>query len=70
VLVVKKNALPTLVPMETITGLARFHGVLLAFDAATVAFGWLVAWIVVLVARWVRRGFAREYCVKRQADVV
>jgi len=32
--------------------------VLLALDAGTVAFGWLVAWIVLSVARWVQRGFA------------
>jgi hypothetical protein len=31
---------------------------LLAFDAATVAFGWLVVWLVILVVRWVQRGFA------------
>src|SRR5262245_48496102 len=32
--------------------------VLLAIDAATVAFGWLVVWLVTLIVRWVQRGFA------------
>jgi hypothetical protein len=32
--------------------------ILLAFDAGTVGFGWLVVWLVILVGRWVQRGFA------------
>jgi hypothetical protein len=31
---------------------------LLALDAATVLFGWLVVWGIVAVVRWVNRGFA------------
>jgi hypothetical protein len=31
---------------------------LLAADLGTVGFGWLVAWLVILVVRWVQRGFA------------
>jgi hypothetical protein len=31
---------------------------LLAVDLGTVAFGWLVVWLVTLVVRWVQRGFA------------
>jgi hypothetical protein len=31
--------------------------ILLAIDAGTLAFGWLVVWLATLVVRWVRRGF-------------
>ena len=32
--------------------------ILLAFDLGTVLFGWLVVWLVVVVVRWVQRGFS------------
>jgi hypothetical protein len=32
--------------------------VLVALDAGAVGFGWLVVWLVILVVRWVQRGFA------------
>ena len=31
---------------------------ILVFDVGTVGFSWLVVWIVILVVRWVQRGFA------------
>jgi hypothetical protein len=31
---------------------------LLVADFVTVVFGWLIAWMVVAVTRWIRRGFA------------
>jgi hypothetical protein len=32
--------------------------VLLAIDFGTIVFGWLLAWLAIVVARWIRRGFA------------
>jgi hypothetical protein len=34
-----------------------FWGVLIAFDAGTLLIAWFVVWIVVLVVRWIGRGF-------------
>jgi hypothetical protein len=31
--------------------------VLIAIDLGTVAFSWFMAWFIVLVVRWIRRGF-------------
>jgi hypothetical protein len=35
--------------------------VLLLVDAATIALGWLLAWIVVVLVRWVSRGVQKAH---------
>jgi len=33
--------------------------ILLAIDLGSIGLGWLVVWLVVLIVRWVRRGFVQ-----------
>jgi hypothetical protein len=33
--------------------------ILLAIDLCSIGLGWLVVWVVVLIVRWVHRGFVR-----------